>query len=58
MIKNSPVCLLHNSGYTLIELMLVLAIASVVLLAVQCPLLGINRIASQDQQKIVLQGDF
>ncbi|MBC8219392.1 MAG: prepilin-type N-terminal cleavage/methylation domain-containing protein [Proteobacteria bacterium] len=58
MIKKSPVCCLRNSGYTLIELMLVLAIASVVLLAAQRPLLEINRIAFQEQQKITLQGDF
>jgi len=58
MIKKSPACYLGNSGYTLIELMLVLAIASVVLLAAQRPLLEINRIAFQEQQKIVLQGDF
>ncbi|MEC9297327.1 MAG: prepilin-type N-terminal cleavage/methylation domain-containing protein [SAR324 cluster bacterium] len=58
MIKRRPVCYLRNSGYTLIELMLVLAIASVVLLAAQRPLLGINRIALQELQKIALQGDF
>jgi prepilin-type N-terminal cleavage/methylation domain-containing protein len=58
MINKSPVCFLRNSGYTLIELMLVLAIVSVVLLVAQRPLLEINRIAFQEQQKIVLQGDF
>ena len=58
MIKKRPVCYLRNSGYTLIELMLVLAIASVVLLAAQRPLLEINRIALQELQKIALQGDF
>ena len=57
MIKKSPVCYLRNSGYTLIELMLVLAIASVVLLAAQRPLLGINRIALKEKPKIALQED-
>ena len=58
MMMKNPVCYLHNSRYNLIELMLVLAIASVVLLAAQRPLLEINRIAFQEQQKITLQGDF
>ena len=48
MIKKSPVCCLRNSGYTLIELMLVLAIVSVVLLSAQRPLLEIKRITSQE----------
>ena len=58
IIKKSPVCCLRNSGYTLIELMLVLAIASVVLLAARRPIMGINRIVFQEQQKIMIQGDF
>ena len=58
MIKKTPDFRLQISGYTLIELMLVLAIVSVVLLAAQRPLLEFHRIAFQEQQKIVLQGDF
>jgi hypothetical protein len=38
--------------------MLVLAIASVVLLAARRPIMGINRIVFQEQQKIMIQGDF
>ena len=57
MIKKSPVCCLRNSGYTLIELILVLAIASVVLLVAQRTLLEIKRIAFQEQPKIMIQGD-
>ena len=53
--RDSP---LNYSEYTLIELMLILAIVSVVLLAAQRPLLEFHRIAFQEQQKIILQGDF
>jgi type II secretory pathway component PulJ len=58
MIKKSQVCCLRNSGYTLIELMLVLAIDYVVLLAAKRPLLEINRITFHEQQKIMIQDDF
>ena len=58
MIKKSPVCCIRKSGYTLIEQMLVWAIASVVLLVEQRPLLDINRIAFQKQQNIMIQVDF
>ncbi|MCH2269864.1 MAG: prepilin-type N-terminal cleavage/methylation domain-containing protein [SAR324 cluster bacterium] len=58
MMNKSPDSPLNYSGYTLIELMLVLAIVSVVLLAAQRPLLEFHRIAFQEQQKIILQGDF
>ena len=58
MIKQSPVCCLGKSEYTQIEQMLVLAIASVVLLVAQRHLLKINRLTFQEQQKIMIQGDF
>jgi Tfp pilus assembly protein PilW len=59
MIKKSQVCCLRNSGYTLIELMLVLAIDYVVLLAAKRPLLEINRITFHEQHKIIMiQDDF
>ena len=58
MMKKNPDYLLQTSGYTLIELMLVLAIVSVVIFAAQSPLLEFHRIAFQEQQKITLQGDF
>ena len=51
MIKKSLVYCLHNSRYTLIELMLVLAISSVVLLSEQGPLLDIKRITSRSSKK-------
>ena len=56
--KKRQGCLEYNSAYTLIEVMLVLAIVSVVLIAAQRPLLEFHRIAVLEQQKEVLQGDF
>ena len=58
MMKKRQGCLEYNSAYTLIEVMLVLAIVSVVLIAAQRPLLEFHRIAVLEQQKEVLQGDF
>ena len=58
MMKKRQGCLEYNSAYTLIEVMLVLAIVSVVLFAAQRPLLEFHRIAVLEQQKEVLQGDF
>ena len=58
MMKKRQDCLEYNSAYTLIEVMLVLAIVSVVLNAAQRPLLEFHRIAVLEQQKEVLQGDF
>ena len=58
MMKKRQGCLEYNSAYTLIEVMLVLAIVSVVLIAAQRPLLEFHRIAVLEQQKAVLQGDF
>ena len=59
MMKKRQGCLEYNSAYTLIEVMLVLAIVSVVLISAQRPLLEFHRIAVVlEQQKSVLQGDF
>ena len=58
MMKKRQGCLEYNSAYTLIEVMLVLAIVSVVLIAAQRPLLEFHRIVVLEQQKEVLQGDF
>jgi len=44
MMKKRQGCLEYNSAYTLIEVMLVLAIVSVVLIAAQRPLLEFHRI--------------
>ena len=51
MIKKSLLYCLNNYRYTLIELMLVLAIASFVLLLGQGPLLDIKRITSRSSKK-------
>ena len=56
--KKRQGCLEYNSAYTLIEVMLVLAIVSVVLIAAQRPLLEFHRISVLEQQKEMLQGDF
>jgi len=58
MMKKRQGCLEYNSAYTLIEVMLVLAIVSVVLIAAQRPLLEFHRISVMEQQKEMLQGDF
>jgi len=58
MMKKCQGCLDYNSAYTLIEVMLVLAIVSVVLISAQRPLLEFHRIAVLEQQKEMLQGDF
>ena len=58
MMKRRQGCLEYNSAYIIIEVMLVLAIVSVVLIAAQRPLLEFHRIADLEQQKEVLQGDF
>ena len=58
MMKKRQGCLEYNYAYTLIEVMLVLAIVSVVLVAAQRPLLEFHRIAVLEQQKEMLQGDF
>ena len=58
MMKKRQGCLEYNSAYTLVEVMLVLAIVSVVLIAAQRPLLEFHRIQVLEQQKEVLQGDF
>jgi len=58
MMKKRQGCLDYNSAYTLIEVMLVLAIVSVVLISAQRPLLEFHRIAVLEQQKEVLRGDF
>ena len=49
--KKRQDCLEYNFDYTLIEVMLVLAIVSVVLNAAQRPLLEFHRIAVLEQQK-------
>ncbi|MEE3162348.1 MAG: prepilin-type N-terminal cleavage/methylation domain-containing protein [SAR324 cluster bacterium] len=51
MMKKCQGCLDYNSAYTLIEVMLVLAIVSVVLIAAQRPLLEFHRISVLEQQK-------
>ena len=56
--KKRQGCLEYNSAYTLIEVMLVLAIVSVVLIAAQRPLLEFHRIVVLEQQKEVVQNDF
>jgi len=56
--KKRQGCLEYNSAYTLIEVMLVLAIVSVVLIAAQRPLLEFHRISVLEQQKEMLQCDF
>ena len=58
MMKKRQGCLEYNSAFTLIEVMLVLAIVSVVLIAAQRPLLEFHRIAVLEQQKEVVQNDF
>ena len=58
MMKKRQGCLEYNSAYTLIEVMLVLAIVSVVLIAAQRPLLEFHRIAVLEYQKEMQQGDF
>jgi len=58
MMKKRQGCLEYNSAYTLIEVMLVLAIVSVVLIAAQRPLLEFHLVTVLEQQKEVLQGDF
>ena len=58
MMKKRQGCLEYNSAYTLIEVMLVMAIVSVVLIAAQRPLLEFHRISVLEQQKEMLQGDF
>ena len=58
MKKKRQGCFEYNSAYTLIEVMLVLAIVSVVLIAAQRPLLEFHRIAVLEQKKEVLLGDF
>ena len=58
MMKKRQACLEYNSAYTLIEVMLVMAIVSVVLIAGQRPLLEFHRISVLEQQKEMLQGDF
>ena len=58
MMKKRQGCLEYNSAYTLIEVMLVLAIVSVVLIAAQRPLLEFHRSSVLEQQKEVRQGDF
>ena len=58
MMKKRQGCLEFNSAYTLIEVVLVLAIVSVVLIATKRPLLEFHRIAVLEQQKEVLQNDF
>ncbi len=45
MMKKRQGCLDYNSAYTLIEVMLVLAIVSVVVILAQRPLLQVHRIA-------------
>jgi len=51
MMKKRQGYLEYNSAYTLIEVMLVLAIVPVVLIAAQRPLLEFHRIAVLEQQK-------
>jgi len=58
MMKKCQGCLDYNSAYTLIEVMLVLAIVSVVLISAQRPLLEFHRIAVLEQQKEVLRVTF
>ena len=58
MMKKRQGCLEYNSAYTLIEVMLVLAIVSVVLITAQRPLLEFHRISVLEQQNEMLQGDF
>ena len=53
MMKKCQGSLDYNSAYTLIEVMLVLAIVSVVLIAAQRPLLEIHRIAVLEKQKVM-----
>ena len=58
MMKKRQGCLEFNSAYTLIEVMLVLAIVSVVLIAAQRPFLEFHQIVVLEQQTEMLQGDF
>ena len=58
MMKKRQGSLEYNTAYTLIEVMLVLAIVSVVIIAAQRLLLEFHRISVLEQQKEMLQSDF
>ncbi|MBC8258365.1 MAG: prepilin-type N-terminal cleavage/methylation domain-containing protein [SAR324 cluster bacterium] len=58
MRKSKQFYLSCNHGFTLLEVMLVLAIVSAILVAAQRPLLEFHRIALQQQQNSVLEGDM
>ncbi len=48
----------HKLGFTLIELILVLAIVAILIITAQKPLLEFHQTAMQEQKKIVLQQDY
>ena len=48
----------HKQGFTLLELILVLAIVSILIITAQKPLLEFHQTAMQEQEKIVIQQDF
>lgn len=56
--KNQFQDVCRKSGFTLLELMLVLAIVSIVMIAAQKPLLEFHQTAIQEQKKIVTEQDF
>ena len=48
----------HKLGITLIELILVLAIVSILIITAQKPFLEFHQIAMEEQKKIVIQQDY
>lgn len=48
----------HKLGFTLIELILVLAIVSILIITAQKPLLEFHQTAMLEQKKIVIQQDY
>jgi len=48
----------HKLGFTLLELILVLAIVSILIITAQKPLLEFHQTAMQEQKKIVIQQDY
>ena len=48
----------HKLGFTLIELILVLAIVSILIITAQKPLLEFHQTAMQEQEKNVIQQDY
>ena len=48
----------HKLGFTLLELILVLAIVSILIITAQKPLLEFHQTAMQEQEKNVIQQDY